>query len=62
MSAVEATTTAPVEEVKPTEAAPVTESSAPAAEAPKVEDVAVPVSFLCWVLCLISIPLTLFFF
>ena len=47
MSAAEAVTTpAPVEEVKPTETAPVTESSAPAAEAPKVEEVAAPVSFL----------------
>ena len=46
MSTVEATVTpVPVEEVKPTEAAPVTESSA-AAEAPKVEDAAVPVRFL----------------
>lgn len=51
MSATEAVTTpAPVEEVKPTETAPVTESSAPAAEAPKVEEVAAPVRllFLCW--------------
>lgn len=47
MSTVEATTTAPVEEVKPTETVPATESSAPAAEAPKVEDVVVTVRFLC---------------
>jgi len=49
MSTVEATTTpAPVEEVKPTETVPATESSAPAAEAPKVEDVVVTVRFLCF--------------
>lgn len=45
MSAVEAISTlpAPVEEVKPTEVVPVTESSAPAKEAPKAEDAAAPV-------------------
>jgi hypothetical protein len=49
MSTVEATATpVPVEEVKSTETAPVTETPAPAAEAPKVEDVAATVSFLCW--------------
>lgn len=49
MSTVEATATpVPVEEVKPTETAPATESSAPA-EAPKVEEVA-SVRFLCWFL------------
>jgi hypothetical protein len=51
MSAVEATATpVPVEEVKPTETAPATESSAPAAEAPKAEEVASPVRFLYWFL------------
>lgn len=49
MSTVEATATpVPVEEVKPTETAPVTETSAPAAEAPKVEEVASPVRFPCY--------------
>ena len=61
MSAVEATATPVVEEAKPTETAPVTESSA-AAEAPKVEDVATPVRFLCWFLCVISFFLTSFLF
>jgi hypothetical protein len=61
MSTVEATATpVPVEEVKPTETAPVTESSAPAADSPKVEDVAAPVRFLCWLLCVISLSLTYF--
>jgi hypothetical protein len=61
MSTVEATATpVPVEEVKPTETAPVTESSAPAAEAPKVEEVAAPVRFLCWSLCFVSLSLTRF--
>jgi hypothetical protein len=64
MSTVEATAApVPVEEVKPTETAPVTESSAPAADSPKVEDVAAPVRFLCWLLCVISLShLTFFFF
>jgi uncharacterized membrane protein len=52
MSAVEAVTTpAPVEEVKPTETVPAPEPAAPAAEAPKVEDVAAPVRvhFVCFI-------------
>jgi hypothetical protein len=62
MSTAEATTTpVPVEEVKPTETAPV-EPSPPAAEAPKVEEVAAPVRFLCYFLCRPSLPLTFFFF
>jgi hypothetical protein len=64
MSAVEATTTTPapvvVEEVKPTETA--AEAPAPAAEAPKVEDVAAPVRFPCRFLCLISFSLNSPFF
>ncbi len=56
MSTAEATTTlAPVEEAKPTETVPITESSAPAAEAPKVEDVAAPVRLLYFFLCRISL-------
>jgi hypothetical protein len=56
MSTVETTATpVPVEEVKPTETAPVTESPAPAVEAPKTEDVAAPVRLL---LCVISLSLT----
>lgn len=63
MSTVEATAApVPVEEVKPTETAPVTESSAPAADSPKVEDVAAPVRFLCWLLCVISLSHLPFFF
>jgi hypothetical protein len=51
MSATEALTApAPVEEVKPTETVPVTESSAPAAEAPKVEEVAAPVRLFFFLL------------
>jgi hypothetical protein len=61
MSTVEATATpVPVEEVKPTETAPATESSAPAAEAPKVEEAAAPVRFLRWLLRVISLSLTFF--
>jgi len=63
MSTAEATPTpVPVEEVKPTETATVTESSAPVAEAPKAEDVETPVRLICWFLCFISPSLTLFFF
>lgn len=52
MSTVEATATpVAVEEVKPAETVPVTESSAPAAEAPKVEEVASPVRFPCYFPC-----------
>jgi hypothetical protein len=63
MSTVEATATpVPVEEVKPTETAPVTESSAPAAEAPKVEEVASPVSFLCYSVSFLCLLLFSYFF
>jgi len=49
MSATEAVATVvSVEEAKPTEAAPVTDTPAPAQEAPKVEEIAAPVRlFLC---------------
>ena len=47
-----ATPAVAVEEAQPTETAPVTDSSAPAPEVPKVEDTAAPVrfSFVCHIM------------